>query len=296
MRLALRQVDGAALALRRCAEAWAGQDVRIAYPPSHGCWLKVAGADGSWQGWLQPRAWLRHMAPELASLASAAGMDDRLSELIAACEAPLSWPVADMPLGHIVAGERREGSQLPQRPMLRMDTPQGEVWLEKAPAPAEAARDRVPGWLPMPLRFLLGDSMVSPSLLRRAKAGDVLLISRPAQTVSCNGRAIGTYQWTEEGIIMEWQNEMAAAAETRPLADLDRLPVRLEFVLQQSEVTLDELRELCRSNVLPLSADAERRVELRANGALLGRGELVQLDGRLGVEVAQWLGGSGDVE
>lgn len=95
---------------------------------------------------------------------------------------------------------------------------------------------------------------------------------------------------------MEWQNEMAAAAETRPLADLDRLPVRLEFVLQQSEVTLDELRELCRSNVLPLSADAERRVELRANGALLGRGELVQLDGRLGVEVAQWLGGSGDVE
>ncbi|VEB43309.1 Uncharacterised protein [Chromobacterium violaceum] len=39
----------------------------------------------------------------------------------------------------------------------------------KSAGAAEAARDRVPGWLPMPLRFLLGDSMVSPSLLRRRR-------------------------------------------------------------------------------------------------------------------------------
>ncbi|MEO4026469.1 hypothetical protein ABH313_00205 [Chromobacterium vaccinii] len=37
-------------------------------------------------------------------------------------------------------------------------------------------------------------------------------------------------------------------------------------------------------------------MEVRANGALLGRGELVQLDGQLGIEVAQWLGGAVDVE
>ncbi|MEO9383006.1 YscQ/HrcQ family type III secretion apparatus protein [Chromobacterium phragmitis] len=294
MKLELRRLDEAAQALGRCAEAWAGQGARIDYPPAHGCWLAVSGVDGDWNGWLQPRVWLQSALPELAALASAAGVDARVPELISASAAPLAWPVAGLPRGRVVAGERREG--VPQRPMLRLDTPQGEVWLERAPQLAQAGRDRVPDALPMPLSFSLGDSLVSLALLRRARAGDVLLIARPAQTVNCRGRAIGTYQWMEQGIKMEWRNDMAAAEESKPLDGFGQLPVRLEFVLQTSEVSLDELRALCQSNVLPLGADAERRVELRAVGALLGRGELVQLDGRLGVEIAQWLGGTGDVE
>jgi len=41
--------------------------------------------------------------------------------------------------------------------------------------------------------------------------------------------------------------------------------------------------------VLTLNADAERNVLLRANGVLLARGELVEVNQQLGVQITQLL-------
>ncbi|WP_434626734.1 YscQ/HrcQ family type III secretion apparatus protein [Chromobacterium sp. CV08] len=296
--LKLRQLDGRDRALRRVAAAWAAQGwhAEMAYPPQIGRWLEVEDADGRWRGWLEPRTWLEHMAPELAVLASAAGGDEQAAGLIAACEAPLAWPMPGMGGGRLTVGAFSDAGELPRRPLLRAQTAQGPVWLERAPEPLpDAGADALDG-LPLPLSFIVGASDISLALLATVRAGDVLLIAETGADVRCNGRLVGHYRCIEEGIVMEWRNEEEAAQEQRPLEGLGRLPVRLEFVLQQSSVTLDELRRLCEGGLLPLMPDAERRVEVRANGALLGSGELVQMDGRLGVELAQWRGGLDDVE
>ncbi|VVD77299.1 type III secretion system cytoplasmic ring protein SctQ [Pandoraea anhela] len=69
----------------------------------------------------------------------------------------------------------------------------------------------------------------------------------------------------------------------------EQLPVELVFVLQRQRMTLAELQQLGQARVLELQAGAEQRVEVRVNDTLLARGELVQLDGRLGVEITDWL-------
>ncbi|WP_047236242.1 YscQ/HrcQ family type III secretion apparatus protein [Chromobacterium subtsugae] len=297
--LKLRRVEGETLALRQAAEIWAGQgwEAEIAYPPRHGRWLEVADEDGRWQGWLEPRAWLESMAPDLAVLASGAGAERQAGRLIAASPAPLHWPMPDLPRGRLRAGAERDGGELPQRPLLRVATPQGPVWLARVEAPRPAAMPaRRFDWLSAPLAFGLGHSHISQALLRSVRGGDVLLVQQTASLVACHGRTVGRYQRSDEGIIMEWQMEEAAERDEPALADIEQLPVRLEFVLQQSRVTLAELRQLCQGRLLPLQAGAERQVEVHANGALLGRGELVQLDGQLGVEVTQWRDGPDDVE
>jgi type III secretion protein Q len=80
-----------------------------------------------------------------------------------------------------------------------------------------------------------------------------------------------------------------APAETeQPVsADLNHLPVRLEFVLATHDITLGELAAFVTGQAIPLATDAAHRIEVRANGKMVARGELVQLDEQLGVELLE---------
>ncbi|MBN3002374.1 YscQ/HrcQ family type III secretion apparatus protein [Chromobacterium alkanivorans] len=296
--LALRQIDARERALRRAAEAWRrqGWDATLETPPRGGLWLSVADAEQRWQGWLQPRAWLESAAPELARLALSAGVESQAAQWLAAAERPLTPPMPELAYQRLSLGEAGPGDALPRQPLLRVMCAEGPLWLERAPEfEAGDAPDPAP-LLSWPLRFVVGDSRVSLGLLRGVARGDVLLIREPKAAVRCHDRALGTYQTYEEGIVMEWDESQQEAEQEAPARDMGQLPVELEFVLHRGRMTLAELQDLCRGRLLNLPADVERRVEVRANGALLGRGELVQLAGHLGVEVTEWLGGAADVE
>lgn len=295
--LQLKRIDEAARALERAGEAWRhqGWDATLETPPRGGVWLPLAAADRRWQGWLQPRDWLEHVAPEVADLAVSAGFDERVVQWLGAVEQPLALPMPELAYQRLWLGEPVSGDALPQRPLLRVMGDNGPLWLERVPA-VDAGEATLPAGLSWPLRFLVGDSRVSLTLLERVACGDVLLIREPASAVRCHDRTLGSYQIIEEGIAMEWQEQQDMQDETVAVQQLGQLPVQLEFVLHRGRVTLAELQAMCQGQLLPLPADAEQRVEVRANGALIGRGELVQLDGQLGVEVSEWLGGTGDVE
>lgn len=297
--LKLRHVDRQFQALRQTEDAWKrqGWEAEIAYPSRSGRWVALSDEARRWQGWLQPRIWLEKMAPELAALASASGVEEQAVRLIAASEQPLRWPMPELAYQGLSLGRLVDGSELPAQALLRVSTELGPVWLSKVPAPTHPVLDsaRLES-LPLPLRFELGRSRISLSLLRSVCLGDMLLVQQAAPRVSCHGRVLGRYQRSDEGIVMEWQTEEDRPEDGPAVADVRQLPVRLEFVLQQSMVTLAELQQLCQGRLLPVQTGAEQRVEVRANGALLGRGELVQLDGHLGVEMTQWQGEVADVE
>ncbi|WP_174769893.1 type III secretion system cytoplasmic ring protein SctQ [Paraburkholderia hayleyella] len=68
---------------------------------------------------------------------------------------------------------------------------------------------------------------------------------------------------------------------------LERVPVTLEFDLGDCEMTLSQLRSLTPGSVLDLERPVSQAVSIRANGTLLGTGELVEIDGRIGVSIVR---------
>lgn len=89
-------------------------------------------------------------------------------------------------------------------------------------------------------------------------------------------------------VVQTWTHAMPAH-ENSPseAASFDAIPVRLSFDLGAISMTLSELRALQPGQAIPLGHPVAGAVRIRANGALIGEGELVEIDGQLGICVSQ---------
>jgi type III secretion protein Q len=265
-----------------------------------------------WEGWLRSDEWLANVAPALAALA----MPDRgaahAAQLFAATPQPLSAAFAYQSI--VVTGDI-SGADLQHLPLVALTTPEAVVWLRALPPVPSSQQDEKNeafdmqmAAIPASLQFLLGASRLSQGCLSGVGPGDVLLISDHALHVRCNGLVLAWYSITDEGITVEElleepYEEFAVDAEqaspeqagdpaqASSQAAMARIPVRLEFVLQQNKMTIGQLGQLHAGQLISLASDAEKQVLVLANGAVLGRGELVQLEDRLGVEVIELYGG-----
>ncbi len=70
--------------------------------------------------------------------------------------------------------------------------------------------------------------------------------------------------------------------------DLATLPVRVHVVLSQLQMTLAELNKLTPGTIVELDQEKPEAVQLAVNGKIVGVGELVEIDGRLGVRIVNW--------
>lgn len=89
-------------------------------------------------------------------------------------------------------------------------------------------------------------------------------------------------------VVQSWTHAMPAfETPTNEAAGFDAIPVRLSFDLGEISLTLAELRALQPGQAIRLGRPLAGAVRIRANGALVGEGELVEIDGLLGVSVSQ---------
>ena len=72
--------------------------------------------------------------------------------------------------------------------------------------------------------------------------------------------------------------------------DLTSLPVRLHVILGEIELSLADLHALTRNSILELDWAKEDPVQLAANGKVIGTGSLVEIEGKIGVEITGWSG------
>lgn len=79
--------------------------------------------------------------------------------------------------------------------------------------------------------------------------------------------------------------DMAQAAILEDEGTLDDVTIRLTFDLGERSVTIAELRSLAPGFTFDLGRELRRSVTIRANGVAVGEGELVDIDGRVGVSV-----------
>lgn len=90
--------------------------------------------------------------------------------------------------------------------------------------------------------------------------------------------------------------EIDAAARKEPLAsddedehgDLDSVPVTLSFELGKASLPLADVRTLGQGAVVLFSGGSPASVAIVSAGQTLGYGEIVDVEGRLGIRVTRW--------
>ncbi|WP_257274484.1 type III secretion system cytoplasmic ring protein SctQ [Endozoicomonas sp. SESOKO4] len=81
----------------------------------------------------------------------------------------------------------------------------------------------------------------------------------------------------------------APQASATPI-DLHDLPVMLMFEVGEQQLTFAELQSLTPGYVFQLSNPVEAPVKIRANGQLIGKCQLVEIEGRLGARITELTG------
>lgn len=169
---------------------------------------------------------------------------------------------------------------------------------------AEAVR-RVPpepgsvsAWarLPVPVRFMVGITQLPLKTFDELKRRDVIVLDeswigpgadaivvnfgqRYAAAGILGGRTITLTEDLEE-TMDEDEGQYVEADE-----GLGKLSVRLSFDLGERSIALAELMQLGAGHVFDLGRDVRKAVTIRANGRSVGEGEIVDLDGQIGVLV-----------
>lgn len=184
--------------------------------------------------------------------------------------------------------------------------------LAQRPAPAGDA----PANLPLRCRLELGRTLLPARDARSLRTGDLVIIhERWCETGDAGTmRLVLTTQggtpttgvpaaWRIElgggrvHLIDAWSPPVTATAADNPASDtavsLDAVPVSLSFDLGELLLPLAELRALAPGQSFDLGRPLAAAVQVRANGALIGWGELLEIDGRLGVALTQ-IGSGGE--
>jgi type III secretion protein Q len=162
----------------------------------------------------------------------------------------------------------------------------------------DGAREGAQPWdaLPLTLRFAVGWVDLPTRILADTVARDVIMLDecwlreddgimvQVGRTSAFRAVVRGTALTVAErlGEIMADTLESGGLDEPRMLDDVT---VRLTFDLGERSVTLGELKSLAPGFTFDLGRDLRRVVTIRANGMPIGEGELVDIEGRVGVSV-----------
>ncbi|QQX80545.1 flagellar motor switch protein FliN [Shewanella sp. KX20019] len=79
-------------------------------------------------------------------------------------------------------------------------------------------------------------------------------------------------------------------AQAKPVKDMsffNQLPVHVTLELASVEISLGELAKMGEGDVVALDRMVGEPLDIRVNGALLGRGEVVEVNGRYGVRLLE---------
>jgi len=142
----------------------------------------------------------------------------------------------------------------------------------------------VPPDLAYKLRLSAGSVDLSAAERATLEIGDVILY-HPAPAVLFPGRDDQGWQASTHAP-NQFKLTQRIPMESPTL--LDELPLRLHLLIDEKELTWAEVSRLVPGSILDLDRDPRDPVKLAVNGRILGTGELVEIEGRLGVKLLTW--------
>lgn len=216
-----------------------------------------------------------------------------------------TWPALDEALG---ASERvrwplviHVGATRGQAALLASDTDEG-AFLESTPAWAEA--------IPVELSVVAANATLNAQRWATLEIGDVVLPDRwdvRIEEGALTGRvtlaqARGPRAWTaalrenaleivaEEPRVLESAAEVIVKDSGKPLEGMGETPVTLSVELGRLTLPLGELASLVPGDVVKTEVPVGTEVALRAGDRVIATGELVDVEGELGVRITRIAG------
>ena len=152
---------------------------------------------------------------------------------------------------------------------------------------------------------MLGYADLSLSDLSDLEVGDVLVpVHDPTLLLpSSGGRSERGWQFLQTGerqtqlqiqsyftrsTLMPNEEIGGDSAPVMAKPDLTTLPVRLHVVLGQVEMSLAELNTIVPGSIVELNREKSEPVQIAINGKIAGRGDLIEVEGKLGVRITGW--------
>lgn len=212
--------------------------------------------------------------------------------------APFSPPAGALPFLLDWTLTPPEGA--PTRGLLRLSAgalaPLADVLGLSHPAPLPFWSD----FSPSSLRLVLPGPSLTVQEVASLEAGDVVLLpagSDAHPVLAAGTRILARLRRTQDHYIVEEVLPMSKdiSSPANDLSGLDALPVDIAFDAGGARLTLAELRGLQPGQVLDTGRDLRSgTVKMTANGAIIGEGVLVEIEGRLGVMISRLFPPTGD--
>lgn len=160
--------------------------------------------------------------------------------------------------------------------------------------------------VPLSAQVIVGRHLMSVKRLHALSVGDIVIPEQPFFDVAGNGSfQIGTWHIEVESrngphleIIDVYSSSSTDPSDNAGQRDgtsesekLNNLQVNVQFELGTLTLSLDQLHSLSPGSVLSLQSPASPpNVRVLGGGRLLGKGELVDVNGQLGVQITSWAG------
>jgi len=103
-----------------------------------------------------------------------------------------------------------------------------------------------------------------------------------------NDQAVFEEESDSESGIMQSDHVLEGIHGNDNLAALDTLPVVLDLELGRIRVMMGELKSIGAGVVLPFEGGSPSSVAIASSGRVLGRGEIVEINGQIGIRITQW--------
>jgi type III secretion protein Q len=170
--------------------------------------------------------------------------------------------------------------------------------LARAKGGAEGKSDlQYPPGLVWKLPISAGYVDLSAEEMTQVGLGDVLLMQPTGSVLmpGCHGEWMfvaedsnsGQFQidkYFERSAFVESGEQ--SVSTSRP--NLEALPLRLHVVVGEKEFTLADIQALSPGAILEFETSKSDPVRLMVNGKVLGDGEMVEVEGKLGVKIVRW--------
>jgi type III secretion system YscQ/HrcQ family protein len=107
-----------------------------------------------------------------------------------------------------------------------------------------------------------------------------------------NIRQVRVDNYFERDLLTKNEESDSGTQPTQDMAapSMDKLPLRIQIIVGEKELTLAEANGLVSGTILELTSGKADPVSIAVNGKTIGKGQLVEIDGRLGVRILAWKG------